>query len=189
MYVTHDRVHCHWRWQCHIPLFASFRNWDGRLQWMTSLVIQMDECLVNKHHTLKLHLKVCVIIASYQDLFWVMIGWIIFCPRWSFYAPTSSTYPPLISTQKLTAMEHVLHVISHHSQIITQTSIKSCQMCANDLPDHKEKLQASRRSNFQKRNDQLAWDVTISAAIQLGNSMKLGQCPCSIVIFKKYISA
>ena len=53
------------------------------------------------------------------------------------------------------------------SQIITQTSIKSCQMCAIEPPDHKEKLQASCCSNFQKRNDQLAWDVTISAAIQL----------------------
>ena len=21
------RVHCHWRWQCHDPLFASFDNW------------------------------------------------------------------------------------------------------------------------------------------------------------------
>ena len=68
---------------------------------------------------------------------------------------------------KLTAMEHVLHVLSHHSQIITQTSSKSCQMCANDPPDHKEKLQAPCCSNFQKRNDQLAWDVTISAATQL----------------------
>ena len=26
-YVTHDRVHCHWRWQCHDPLFACFDNW------------------------------------------------------------------------------------------------------------------------------------------------------------------
>ena len=26
MYVTHDRAHCHWRWQCHFPLFASFVN-------------------------------------------------------------------------------------------------------------------------------------------------------------------
>ena len=52
---------------------------DGRLQWMPSLVIQMDECLVNKHDTLELHLKVWMIIASYQDLFWVMIGMIIFC--------------------------------------------------------------------------------------------------------------
>ena len=48
-------------------------------------------------------------------------------------------------------MEHVLHVLSHHSQIITQTSSKPCQMCANDLPDHKEKLQAPCCSNFQNR--------------------------------------
>ena len=27
MYATHDRVHCHWRWQCHFPLFASFAIW------------------------------------------------------------------------------------------------------------------------------------------------------------------
>ena len=40
-------------------------------------------------------------------------------------------------------------------------------MCANDPPDHKNKLQAPCCSNFQKRNDQLAWDVAISAAIQL----------------------
>ena len=46
----------------------------------SKLVIQMDACLVIKHDTLKLHLKVWVIIASYQDLFWVMIGRIIFCP-------------------------------------------------------------------------------------------------------------
>ena len=25
--VTHDRVHCHRRWKCHFPLFASFANW------------------------------------------------------------------------------------------------------------------------------------------------------------------
>ena len=26
LYVTHDWVHCHWRWQCHFPVFASFGN-------------------------------------------------------------------------------------------------------------------------------------------------------------------
>ena len=26
MNVMHDRVHCHWRWQCHIPPFASLVN-------------------------------------------------------------------------------------------------------------------------------------------------------------------
>ena len=43
-------------------------------------------------------------------------------------------------------------VLSHHSQMITQTSSKSCQMCANDPPDHKEKLQEPCGSNLQKRN-------------------------------------
>ena len=67
---THDWVHCHWRWQCHDPLFASFRNWDGRLQWMLVLAIQMDECLVIHMSHWNCILKVWVIIASYQDLFW-----------------------------------------------------------------------------------------------------------------------
>ena len=42
-----------------------------RLQWMLVLAIQMDECLVI-HMTLTeiAFLKVWVIIASYQDLFW-----------------------------------------------------------------------------------------------------------------------
>ena len=47
---------------------------------MPSLVIQMDECLFDKHDTLKLNLKVGVIIASYQDLFRVMNGRNIFYP-------------------------------------------------------------------------------------------------------------
>ena len=81
--------------------------------------------------------------------------------------------------------------ISPYSQIITQTSNKSCQMCANDPPDHKERLQAPCCSNFQKRNDQLAWDVTISATIQLhclamtllSNSQNLQKVETDIVIF------
>ena len=161
MYVTHDRVHCHWRSQCHIPLFASFGNWDGRLQWMPSLVIQMDECLVNKHDTLKLRLKVWGIIASYQDLFWVMIGRIIFCPGpfmgfmhphlqdihfwFQHKADSDGACPACI-------------VLSHHSRIITQTSSKSCQMCANDPPDHKEKLQVAKRLVVQiSRKETINW--------------------------------
>ena len=27
MSVTHDRVHCHWRWQCYFSLLASFEIW------------------------------------------------------------------------------------------------------------------------------------------------------------------
>ena len=73
----------------------------------------------------------------------------------------------------------------------SQTSSKSCQMCANDPPGHKEKLQAPCCSNFQKRNDQLARDVTISTAIQLhclpmtllSNSQNLQKVETDIVIF------
>ena len=36
-----------------------------------------------------------------------------------------------------------------------------------DPQDHKEKFQAPYRSNFQKGNDHLAWDVAISAATPL----------------------
>ena len=59
-----------------------------------------------------------------------MIGRIIFCP-WSFYAPTSSTYPPLISTQSWQRWSMSCMFLSHHNQIIAQTSINSCQICPN----------------------------------------------------------
>ena len=84
-----------------------------------------------------------------------MIGSIIFCP-----GPLLCTHIFNISTSdfnaKLTAMEHVLHVLSHHSQIIAQTSINSSQIRPNDPQDHKEKLQALCCSNFHKGNDHLA---------------------------------
>ena len=120
----------------------------------------MNALLINMTHW-NCILKFWVIIASYQDLFWVMIGRINFCPG-------PFMHPHL----------QQIHLWFQHKAdsdgacpakpwIITQTSSKSGQMCANDPPDHKEKLQAPCCSNFQKRNYQLAWDVTISAAIQL----------------------
>ena len=91
---------------------------------------------------------------------------------------------------KLTAMEHVLQVLSHHSQIITQTSSKSCQMWANDPPDHKEKLQAPCCSNFQKkwstgmRCDNLCSDTTAlfgnDAFIQFAKLAKSGNWHCHL---------
>ena len=42
----------------------------GSLQWMPSLVMQMNECLVIKLDAPKLHLKVLVIIARYQNVLW-----------------------------------------------------------------------------------------------------------------------
>ena len=46
-----------------------------------------------------------------------------------------------------------------------------------DLQDHKEKLQAPCRSNFQKGNDHLAWDVAISAATPL-HCLAMRLYPC-----------
>ena len=59
-------------------------------------------------------------------------------------------------------MEHVLNVLSHHSQIIAQASINSCQIHMKDPHDHKEKLQLPCCSNFQK--DHMARDKITSAA-------------------------
>ena len=57
MYVTHDRVHCHWRWQCQFPLFASFANWiKASLPNYTSVSLQSAE-VVTSH-------------ASWSFLFW-----------------------------------------------------------------------------------------------------------------------
>ena len=66
---------------------------------MVSLVIQMDECLVIKHDTLKLQSNARVIIASYQDLLLVMIGGIIFRPSPFMHPHLQHNYPPLISMQ------------------------------------------------------------------------------------------
>ena len=54
-----------------------------------------------------------------------MIGRIMFCPG-TFMHPHVNISTSNFNT-RLTAMEHVLHVLSLHSQIITQTSIKSYQ--------------------------------------------------------------
>ena len=114
---------------------------------------------------------------------------------WTFCAPTSSTLSTSDFNAKLTAVEHVLHVLALHSQIIAETwwtSINSCQnMLECDPQDHKEKLQAHYRSNCQKGNDHLAWDVAISAATQLhclamrlsSDSQNLQKVGYDIVIF------
>ena len=64
VYVTHDRVHWCWRWQCHVLLFASFvieiEYCYQRMLSFMSLGIQMNECLVIKRDILKLHFKAIV---------------------------------------------------------------------------------------------------------------------------------
>ena len=67
MYVTHDQVHCHWRWQCHVPLFASFGNWDRRLCTVNAfiIIIGISNEWVPRYQTLhtEIAFKVWVIVA------------------------------------------------------------------------------------------------------------------------------
>ena len=78
------------------PLFASFRNWDGRLQWMLLLAIQMDGVPCYSHDTLKLHFES---LGNHCKLSRFVLVWLVgLFSALSFYASTSSTYPPLIST-------------------------------------------------------------------------------------------
>ena len=95
----------------------------------------------------------------------------------------------------LTAMEYVLNVLPHHSQIIAKTSINSCQIRPNDRQDHEEKLQVQCTFLFKfserKIITSLAWDVTISAATplhclamtRLSKSQNLQKVENYIVIF------
>ena len=75
------------------------------------------------------------------------------------------------------------NVPSHHSQIIVQTSINSCQIWMKDPQDHMEKLQAPCCSSFQKGNDHMAWNETISAATPLSNLQNVQKVENDIVIF------
>ena len=53
---------------------------------------------------------------------------------------------------KLTAMEHILKVLSYHGQIDAQISTNSCQICPKDPKEHKEKLQAPCYSKFSRKD-------------------------------------
>ena len=93
----------------------------------------------------------------------------------------------------LTAMEYVLNVLPHHSQIIAKTSINSCQ-----IPYVRMIVKITRRSCkyllvhiLRKENYHLAWYVTISAATplhclamtRLSKSQNLQKVENYIVIF------
>ena len=72
------------------------------------------------YDTLKLHLKVWVIIASYHNLIWVMIGnrmfsaLVLLCNH-NFNIISTSDF----NTKLTAAMEHVMHALSDHRQIVT----------------------------------------------------------------------
>ena len=171
VHVTNDRVHCLWRWQCHIPIFANFVSWDGRLQWMLSLVIQMDECLVIKHDALKMHLKVWVILARYKNLLWYWLvglfpALVLLCTHIFNISTTDFNFMSfhfIYFNAKLTAMKHVLF---HNSQIISQTpiNVKYARVIIKITP-----RRSCNCSNFQKgkRLPGMRCDILCSHTIAL----------------------
>ena len=133
--------------------------------------------------TLKLYLKVWVIIASCQDLIWVMIGKNVFCP-----GPFMHPHLQHIHCwfQHKADSDETCHA-SHHSLIITPTSINSCQIRMDDPQEHKScKHQISRKEVITS-----PFNVTISAATPLhclamtllSNSQNLQKVGNYIVIF------
>ena len=101
------------------------------------------------HDTLKLHFESLGNHCKLSRFVLVMIGTIIFSPG-PFYASTSSTYPPDFNA-KLTAMEHILKVLSYHGQIDAQISTNSGQIRPEDPQEHKEKLQVPCYSKFSRK--------------------------------------
>ena len=123
-----------------------------------------------------------------------MIGTIIFCPG-PFMHPHASTCPPLICTAKLTAMEHILKVLSYHGQIDAQISTNSGQICPKDPQEHKEKLQRTLlfthapERKWSPHSPGMRWDnfsshtITLfvnGAFIQLSKLAKSGSWHCHL---------
>ena len=117
----------------------SFRNWDGRLQWMLILAIQMDECLVIHMTHWNCILKVCRNHCKLSR-FVLVIDWYDYFLPWSFYASTSSTYPPLISTQSWQWWSISWRSCLTMASIDAQISTSSGQICPKD------RLKSTRRS-------------------------------------------
>ena len=100
---------------------------------------------------------------------------------------------------KLTAMEHILKVLSYHGQIDAQISTNSCQIGPKNHREHREKLQAPCYSILpeMKWSPGMIWDgayvmePTISAATPLHclamallfNCQNLQKVGLDIVIF------
>ena len=118
------------------------------------------------HETLKLHFESLGNHCKLSRFVLVMIGTIIFCPG-PFMHPHLQHF-----NAKLTAMEHILKVLSYHGQIDAQISTN---LFWSNTPERSSRAQGEVASTllfniFQKGNDHLihlAWDETISAATQL----------------------
>ena len=86
-----------------------------------------------------------------------------------------------------------MHVLSHHSQIIAQTSINSCQIRPNDPQDHEKKLIASTLLfKFPERKQISSREMWHSlqpqplhclAMTRLSNSQNLQKVDNDIVVF------
>ena len=70
---------------------------------------------------------------------------------WSFFCTHTFNISTSDFNAKLTAMEHILKVLSYHGQIDAQISTNSCQIRSKDPQEHKEKLQAPCYSNFSRK--------------------------------------
>ena len=79
----------------------------------------------------------------------VMIGTIIFCPGPFMHPHLQHIH--LWFQRKLTAMEHILKVLSYHGQIDAQISTNSGQIRPKDPQEHKEKLQVPCYSKFSRK--------------------------------------
>ena len=69
---------------------------------------------------------------------------------WSFFCTHTFNMSTSDFNAKLTAMEHILKVLSYHGQIDAQISTNSCQIRPKDPQEHKEKLQAPCYSKFSR---------------------------------------
>ena len=176
-----------------MSLFGKFWYWDGKLQWMLPLVMLMNECLVIKHDMLILHLKVWVIIAGYKDLFGN--EWQDYFLPWSFYAPAISKISNDSTSDfnaNLTAMEHVLNVLSHHSQIIAQTSINSMMSNMHEKSSRSQREVVStllfkcperKWSHGTRWNNLISHTIALSdndTSIKLAKLVKSGKWHCHL---------
>ena len=160
---------------------------------MLVLAIQMVECLVIHMTHWNCILKVWVIIASYQDLFWywlvrLLSALVLLCIH-IFNISTSDF------NAKLTAMEHILKVLSYHGQIDAQISTNSGQIRPKDPQEHKEKLQVPCYSKFCRKEmiTSFTWHEMRQfqqphlhyTVIQLSKLAKSGSwhCPSSMAMY------
>ena len=94
MYVTHDRVLCHWRWPCQFPLFASFANRIKALP--NSAIVSLQRLSHLMPVDLEIWTKRCL------QLFLVI--WRIICPHLTWFTGSLGNYLAMLSRTSLSAL-------------------------------------------------------------------------------------